>query len=161
MRWQSALSLATAIGGASFSFPLVLRALMRIPAAPQPASRLGRAWPWLFLAMGPAVTSWLLGWPLPSATGLRAVFALNLLVGACVLGIVTSGFLRSGAAGRRKLKWVLYGFYVAIVPVAVAAIVAGSNLGLTWVFEVAGAFAVAIPICGWIAIVRDDFRIDV
>jgi adenylate cyclase len=161
VRWQSALSLATATLGATFAFPLILRALMRIPAAPQPASRLGRAWPWLFLAMGPAVTSWLLGWPLSSVAGLRAVFGLNLLLGACALGIVTSGFLRGGAAGRRKLKWVVYGFYLAIVPVAAAAILASANPSFTWVYEVAAAFAVAIPICGWIAMVRDDlFDID-
>jgi class 3 adenylate cyclase len=155
--WQSALSLAVAIGGATLTLPLLLRALMRIPAAPQPRSVAGRAWPWLFLAMGPAVTSWLLGWPFSSATGLRAVFALNVLVGVCVLAIVTRSFRRSGAAGRRKLKWVVYGFYVALLPLVAAAILAAGDPSLTWVYEVATAFTVAIPICGCIAFVRDDF----
>lgn len=155
--WQSALSLAVAIGGATLTFPLLLRALMKIPAAPQPRSVAGRAWPWLFLAMGPSVTSWLLGWPLPSAAGLRAVFALNVLFGVCALAIVTRSFRKSGAAGRRKLKWVVYGFYLALLPLVAAAIVAAGDPSLTWVYEVAAAGAVAIPICGCIAFVRDDF----
>jgi class 3 adenylate cyclase len=155
--WQSALSLAVAVGGATLTFPLLLRALMKIPAAPQPRSALGRAWPWGFLAMGPCVTSWLLGWPFPSEIGLRAIFLLNVLFGGCALAILTRSFRRSGAAGRRKLKWVVYGFYLALLPMVAAAIVAAGNPSLTWVYEVAAAGAVAIPICGCIAFVRDDF----
>jgi class 3 adenylate cyclase len=155
--WQSALSLAVAIGGATLTFPLLLRALMKIPAAPQPQSVAGRAWPWLFLAMGPAVTSWLLGWPLPSALGLPAILGLNVALGVCALAIVTRSFRRSGAAGRRKLKWVVYGFYLALLPLLAAAILAAGDPSLTWVYEVAAAGAVAIPICGCIAFVRDDF----
>ena len=155
--WQSRLSLFVVMAGATFTFPLILVALMKIPAAPQPASRLGRAWPWLFLAMGPAVTSWLLGTPFSSTAGLRAIFALNVLFGLCALGILTRSFVRSGAAGRRKLKWVVYGFYVAVIPIAVAALLAAANPSLTWVYEVATAGAVAIPICSLIAFVRDDF----
>jgi class 3 adenylate cyclase len=155
--WQSALSLAVALAGATLMLPLVLRALAKIPAAPQPATRLGRSWPWLFLAMGPAASSWLLGWPLSSAAGLRAIFVLNALFGVCALGILTRSYRGSGAAGRRKLKWVVYGFYVALVPLLAAALVAARDPSLTWVYEVAAAFAVAVPICGCIAIVRDDF----
>ncbi len=157
VRWQSHLSLAIALAGATAALPLILRALAKIPAAPQPSSRLGRAWPWLFLAMGPAVSSWLLGWPFASAGGLVAILALNVLFGICALGILTRSYRRSGAAGRRKLKWVVYGFYVAIVPLLVAALVAAADPTLTWVYEVAAAFAVAVPICGFIAIARDDF----
>lgn len=155
--WQSRLSLGVVMTGATLAFPLILVALMKIPAAPQPASRLGRAWPWLFLAMGPAVTSWLLGVPFGSATGLRAIFAMNVLFALCALGILTRSFVMSGAAGRRKLKWVVYGFYVAFIPVAAAALVAAANPALTWVFEVAAAGAVAIPICCLLAFMRDDF----
>ena len=155
--WQSSLSLAVAVGGATLVFPLLLLALMKIPAAPRPSSRLGRSWPWAFLAMGPAVTSWLLGWPLPSASGLRIVLALNVLFGICALAVLTRSFRRSGAAGRRKLKWVVYGFYVALLPVAAAALLAAADASLIWVYEVAAAGAVAIPICGCIAFVRDDF----
>jgi class 3 adenylate cyclase len=155
--WQSRLSLAVVVTGATVAFPLILVALMKIPAAPQPATRLGRAWPWLFLAMAPGLTSWILGRPFASSAGLRLVFALNVLFALCALGIVTRSFRRSGAAGRRKLKWVVYGFYVAVVPVAMAALLAATNPALTWVYEVAAAGAVAIPICCFIAFVRDDF----
>lgn len=155
--WQSSLSLATALAGATLTFPLMLRALLLIPAAPRPPTRFGREWPWLFLAMGPAVASWLLGRPLPSEAGLRAVFALNIAFGGSALVLLTSRFRRAGAAGRRKLKWLLFGFYVAMLPLVAAAGLAAFDPSLTWLYEVAAAASVAIPICLCIAIVRDDF----
>jgi class 3 adenylate cyclase len=155
--WQSSLALATAIGGATLTFPLLLRAILLLPVAPRPPTLVGREWPWLFLAMGPAVTSWLLGWPLPSQAGLRAVLALNLGFALAALALLTARYRRAGAAGRRKLKWLVLGFYLAMLPLAAAAGLAAVDPSWVWLQEVAALASVAIPISCCIAIVRDDF----
>ncbi len=155
--WQSSLALATAIGGATLTFPLMLRSILLLPVAPRPPGVLGREWPWLFLAMGPAVTSWLLGWPFPSLAGLRSVLALNVGFALAALALLTSRYRRAGAAGRRKLKWLLLGFYVAMLPLAAPAGLAAFDPSFVWLQEVAAAASVAIPISLCIAIVRDDF----
>jgi class 3 adenylate cyclase len=155
--WQSSLALATAIAGATLTFPLMLRAILLLPVAPRPPTRIGREWPWLFLAMGPAVTSWLLGWPLPSEDGLRAVLALNVVFALAALALLTSRYARAGAAGRRKLKWLLLGYYLAMLPLAAASGLAAFDPSFVWLQEVAAAASVAIPISICIAIVRDDF----
>jgi class 3 adenylate cyclase len=158
VEWQSTVSLWVSLTAAALVWPLTLRALIRTPETSLPRSAAGQHWPWLFLGFAtPALTSWLLGWPFPSEAGLAAIFALNLASVAAALVVITRNYIASNAAGRRKLKWVVYGLYVGLVPVFVGAGIASTDSGMTWAHEIGAAFTVLIPICIYAAIVRDDF----
>jgi class 3 adenylate cyclase len=158
VEWQSFVSLWVSLGAAALVWPLTLRALIRTPETALPRSPSRQHWPWAFLVLAvPGLTSWLLGWPFPSQAGLRAVLVLNLASVAAALLVVTTNYMSSNAAGRRKLKWVVYGLYVGLVPVFAGAGIASTDPELTWAHEIGAAFTVLIPVCVYVAIVRDDF----
>jgi class 3 adenylate cyclase len=158
VEWQSQASLQVALGAGALVLPLTLRALIRTPETALPRSAVGRLWPWLFLVVhAPAITSWLLGWPFSSGVGLTGIFVTNIATVAAALVVVTRNYVASNAAGRRKLKWVVYGLYVGLVPVLVGALIASTDPQMTWAHEIGAAFTVLIPICIYAAIVRDDF----
>ena len=54
------------------------------------------------------------------------------------------------------MKWVLYGFYIGLVPLIVAAMETGGRPD-TWIYELGVVFTALIPLCVLVAIVRDDF----
>src|SRR5262249_41937602 len=65
------------------------------------------------------------------------------------------------AVGRRRLKWVVYGFYIGTVPVLAADVVAVAAPPLWWLHQVSMIAVVLTPICIFAAIVRCNlFDID-
>jgi class 3 adenylate cyclase len=155
--WQTYLSLGIALATVTLFAPLTLRALLLFPASAGPRTALGRGWPWLFCIWGPAFTSWVFGWPLSSEAGLFIIYLLNLLCIACVLIVITLNYRRSDAAGRRQLRWLLWGFYVGLLPVALGAGVAAVDPRLTWLYELSIAALALVPLGFFIAVVREDF----
>ncbi len=155
--WQTVLSLLLALAASFGLFAFIVQAMELFPPEVAPRTFLGRHWAWGFVALGPATTSWLLGWPLSSGLGLRTVFVLNVALAVAVVVLLTNNYRRASRPARRQLKWVLLGFYVALFPVLVAAAIGAFEPRLTWVYEVATAATVAVPIGVLIAIVRDDF----
>jgi class 3 adenylate cyclase len=146
--WAVVFALASLV-----AFPLVLRAAMLFPAEAAVRGRLP-AWPWAFAVFGPISTSWVFGVPLPPAIGLRGAFVVNVVFIATLLAVLTRNYHRSGAIGRRQVRWVLIGFYLGTVPVAFTDVVAGFAPGLWWLHDVGMIAEVAIPICCFIAIDR-------
>ncbi|HJQ84534.1 MAG TPA: hypothetical protein VKA21_10685, partial [Candidatus Binatia bacterium] len=141
-------------------FPLALRPLLLLPPDVAPAGRLP-AWPWLFAVFGPLSTSWVFGTPFPGAAALRGVFAVNVAFIATLLAVVTRNYRRAGRAGRRQLRWVVYGLYVGTVPVAAADVVSALRPALWWTHDVAAIAEAAIPLCVLVAIVRANlFDVD-
>jgi class 3 adenylate cyclase/glycopeptide antibiotics resistance protein len=151
---QTALWLAVWFGSALFMFPLALQAIRAFPDGSAPRSRRADAWTWIFGLQALAVLSWVFGVPFSTATGLRATTAGNVLVAAAMLALVTHNYRRSDAVGRRQLKWVLYGFYVAALPVLLANLLPMATPRLWWLHEVAMSAVVLLPVCMLIAITR-------
>lgn len=155
--WQTALSLTAALAASCVFFLALVLSLEWFPPEVAPRNPLARYAPAGFLLLGPATSSWLLGWPWSSDFGLRFVFLLNVVLALTVIGLLVRNYRISGRPARRQLKWVILGFYAALFPVAIAGIIGAFEPSLTWVYEIAAASAVAIPIGIFIAIMRDDF----
>src|SRR6185503_6638943 len=70
-------------------------------------------------------------------------------------------FRRAGPIGRRQLKWVVYGLYFGAVPVLAADAVVAIDPRFWWLHDLSMIAMVVLPICIYIAIVRNNlFDID-
>jgi hypothetical protein len=142
-------------------FPLILRAVLIFPEEIIPTGMRMPVWPWLFTVFGPFIASWVFGVPFSSAFGLRAIFVMNTTFLTTLLVLLTRNFRQAGPVGRRQLKWVVYGFYVGILPVLATNVVTAFAPSLWWLHELSMVAHVLIPICLCIAIIRYNlFDID-
>lgn len=153
-RWQTYSWLAVFFTASLVMLPLGLRAFLIFPPEVAPADGRLPWWPWLFALFGPISLSWLLGWPLPPASGFRAVFATNVAFIAVLLAVLTRNFRRAGPLGRRQLKWVVLGIYCGTVPVLLADLVALVAPAFWWLHELAVVAEICIPLAVLIAIAR-------
>jgi hypothetical protein len=97
--------------------PLLLRGLLYFPDERAPASRWVRLSPWIF-ALGGVTALGLATDALISMTLARRLEgALNVAFQASGLFVVTWKFHRAGPIGRRQIKWVALGIYLATAPV--------------------------------------------
>jgi class 3 adenylate cyclase len=71
------------------------------------------------------------------------------------LSILTWNYRRSGATGRRQLKWVLVGLYLASAPPAFAAAATLIEPGLAWLYEASLLSVICLPIALFVALGRD------
>ena len=149
--WIAVFGITTLCG-----FPLLLWAVLSVPD-PGFGSLRSSSWVWLFAVYGVAGMSWVFGVPFSPVLGVRAGAALNALATLAILALVTRSYLRSGAIGRRQLRWILYGFYVGALPVAVGSLLPAATPRLWWIYEVLMSSVVLIPVCFFIAIVRFNF----
>jgi hypothetical protein len=138
------------------AYPLLFWAVLSVPD-PASGSLRRSSWVWLFALYGVAGMSWVFGIPFSPALGVRAGAALNALAPLTVLVLLTRAYIHSGAIGRRQLRWILYGFYVGALPVAVGSLLPVVTPGLWWLYEVLMVGVVLIPVCFFIAIVRFNF----
>jgi class 3 adenylate cyclase len=80
---------------------------------------------------------------------------------ATLLALLGRGYLRSGAFGRRQLRWALLGFYVGFAGPLLAGGVALLIPRLWWLYHLSLCSAVAIPLCLFVAFQRDHlFDVD-
>ena len=148
-------------GSLSLAFPLGIRALSVFPAEVARVGAVHRFGPWLLALGGVGASSWAFGVPWPSELGFRLNLAASVAFLLWAALAVTWSARHAGPDGRRQLKWVVLGFYVAFAPMAVTAFAAA--LAPRWwpIYEASAVAAIAIPICVWIAITRDRlFDID-
>lgn len=142
-------------------FPLGVCAARIFPEEISPAEVRMPAWPWLFAIFGPFVTSWVFGVPLPPEIGLRGKFVMNVAFVTTLLVLLSRNFRYADPVGRRRLKWVVYGFYIGTVPVLAADAIAALAPPLWWLHEVSMIAVVLTPLCIFIALVRFNlFDID-
>ncbi len=148
------IAIATFGVSTALTAPLALRAFQVFPEESSRPGGPARAWPWLFLAIGPVYTSWAFGVPfaLPHI-GSLAVAASAVYV-ATLVTLLTLDYRSCGPRGRRQLKWVVLGFWVALVPVFLTSVVALAAPDLWWLYEASLVLTLAIPICLFIALVR-------
>lgn len=133
-------------------FPLALLEIALFPAEVAPAR--APRWPWLFAVFGPVALTGNVGFPLPSAWGLRGIYLINVAVIVALLAVLTRNYRRASARGRRQLKWKMYGFYTGLAPVLLANLVTLYAPRLWWLHDLAAIAMVLIPLCLLIAITR-------
>ena len=139
--------------------PLVLRAALAFP--PEVATARPARWPWAFAIFGPLAFGWVLGVPIAPEAAVRGAFAVNVAFIAAFLAVLTRNYRRSGPIGRRRLRWVMLGMYLGLVPVLLADAVVAVDPALWWLHEAAAMAEVVIPAFILIAIVRENlFDID-
>jgi hypothetical protein len=137
-------------------FPLILLAVLAMPEE-SPATTRAPLWPWVFSVYAVAAFSWVFGFPFSSAVGVRMSAAVNALAPLTMLAVVTSRYIRAGPIGRRQLRWIVYGLYVAAVPVALGGLLSTVAPTWWWLHEVLMCAVVLCPLCFFIAIVRFNF----
>ena len=148
----------TAAGIASFAisstlvWPLTLRTALAFPE--ESAPRRMPLWPWLFAATGPAVTCWAFGVPFGFSLANEATLALQVAAIAVLGARLVQSYRTCGPIGRRQLKWVLVGFWVGLSPAELAGLAAVAVPALWWLYELSLVFAIALPICLFIALAR-------
>lgn len=99
-----------------FAAPLTLRAIMLLPDR----SAISAKWPysaiWLFALMALAGTSSFIGYPFSASVGQKAHLVFISLFYLAILAVLARNYLKADKLGRRQLKWVMLGFYLAFVP---------------------------------------------
>ncbi len=154
---------ATALNLAAWSLvlPLVVRASMCFPREETPAGRLAKWAPWVLVIVGPLVASSRFGTPFSSDTGETGAFALMALAFATVVVVMTRNYPGADPIGRRQLRWVLLGFYLAAIPPMAGSALAAYDLRLTPIANLTLAATVIFPLSILVAVVRYNlFDID-
>jgi class 3 adenylate cyclase len=136
---------------------LTVRAALLLPETAAPQSRAIFWWPWALVVNGVGLASWILGVPFDSDTGLRIVFAVNILMLTGTLAALTRNYLAADALGRRQIKWVVLGFYLGVAPVVATAAFAWLDPALRVAYEYSLLATLFIPLCVYIAILRYQF----
>jgi len=124
-REQAWLSLAVHGGSMCLAAPLALRAVALFPENAPPLSP--RLWNglWLFAGIGVLEAgrfNW--GWFLSPETGRVLFLGLEVLGFAAALAILTRNWRHTDAIGRRQLRWLVLGWYLAVAPVVACAVLA-------------------------------------
>lgn len=152
--WQTYLGLALFFGAGALYQPLTLRAGLMFPDDVAVRGRLPYLACWAFSITAFGLWVWLFGSPLSGGVGLRILGASYLVWIVVFLAILARNYRRTDASGRRQLKWVLYGFYVGLGPVAAGALVFGTRPDLRWIYELSLTATIFLPVCLYIAFIR-------
>ena len=137
--------------------PLVLRVTYFFPEDAIPVKVRLPKWPWFFAIAGPLWCVWMVGMtPTPLVyAGLDLAFLITFL------GRGSYRFLHADPVARRQGKWVLFGLYLALVPIFAAEVLALVKPSLGPMRELACILYAVVPLCFFIAIVRFNlFDID-
>jgi class 3 adenylate cyclase len=158
---HNVFALATLMVAPALAGPECARVLLLFPEEAASESRAAQLLPWLFVLNGPALTSWVFGTPWLPSVGQPLAMAGNVALIVTLLALLARGYLRSGAFGRRQLRWALLGFYLGLSGPLLAGGVAVLFPRLWWLYHVSLCAVVAIPLCLFVAFHRDHlFDVD-
>jgi class 3 adenylate cyclase len=147
--------------GPSFGVPLTIRWMLSFPEETARHDLFNQLWPWAFAPIGAAAVSWAFGTPLPAEIGQPLAIGLSAAGAAVIAGLMIRNFREAGPAGRRQIKWLVFGFVASMGPILFVALVTLMFPSLWRAYEASLILQVAIPICFFIAITRDHlFDID-
>jgi class 3 adenylate cyclase len=153
--------LAYAVG--SISVPFLLQAMLLLVPETAPRTRWGLWWPWAFapsviLVLGCQFADT----PFPGDVAWRWIEPP--LWGAYVVGLVTilaRSFRLAGPVGRRRIKWILYGYSLLYVPFLLQSVLLLLGWGGSLTKAPLGFVGMILPACVLIAVVRENlFDID-
>ena len=154
-RPQTLAAMAAFAIGPMLAGPFALRAMLSFPVETASNGRMARFAPFLFAVLGAGPVSWAFGVPFSATWGMRITTAGSALWAVTALSILTWNYRRSGATGRRQLKWVLVGLYLAAAPPALAAAATLIEPGLAWLYEASLLSVICLPIALFVALGRD------
>jgi class 3 adenylate cyclase len=137
--------------------PLMILAAVHFPEDAWPRGRRAPRWPWAFAVLGATWVSIWMGAPLPHELGLLANAAIGSLVIAALLVVVTRNYRLAGPAGRRQVRWVLLGCYLALAPTLVGTVVGAVRPDLASIWFGSQLALVAVPISIYLAVERSNF----
>ncbi len=159
--WRTFVGLPVEAISIACTGPLAVIAVWQLPRARRPAPERRPHWPWLFVAIGPLLLSWQVGWPLAPRFGLPLLLVGYLAIVVCLLYGLMRAYRDSDARGRRQLRWVVFGFWLALTPPAISASLVAWQPAWRPVYEASTLALLAIPLCMTIALTRFDlFDID-
>ena len=95
----------------------VLRWLILFPEEVAKRDRLSTAWAWIALLFPLARLNYVFGGPFTPHLVPRLVLLSDLILFTTFVGILTHDYSKADPVGRRRVKWVLYGAYLAFLPV--------------------------------------------
>ncbi|MEQ8860857.1 MAG: adenylate/guanylate cyclase domain-containing protein [Pseudomonadales bacterium] len=144
--------------GASMLFagPLLLQAAMALPEQALGQWRLMFYLPWIFAIMSPVAISAFVGAPLSAEFARVAHPALQVAVYCGVLAALAANYFSSDPVGRRQVRWVLFGFFAAMIPAAVVTGVVAAYPQQFLLYTLSGIGFPLIPVGFLIAIVWYD-----
>lgn len=99
-----------------FAGPLLLRAILLLPENTATKRQWVYASVWFFSLMALASSSAFMGVPFSAAIGQIAHLALIVLIYLAILVVLARNYIKADKIGRRQLRWVIFGFYLAFVP---------------------------------------------
>ena len=132
---------------------LNLIAFQRFPHDDSPRGAWARAWPWLFVVLGPLHTS-RFGGPFPAAVAEPLVVAGVILFFAMLLVTITGSYRSADPIGRRRLRWVLLAIYLASLPSMLSGMLTAIDPRWTMTYALNLVAVGLIPLGVLISIVR-------
>lgn len=132
--------------------PLLVYAFLLFPDRNR-LRRSERRWPWVFAVLGILHTAHL-GAPVPPRSGTAAAALVVVALLATCAALATKAYRRSGPLGRRRVKWLLFGTYAAVMPVTAAAIASVIEPRLVNIYFASLTAVVFLPLALLIAIMR-------
>ena len=154
---ETAFGIAVHFAGLALAPPLTLLALQALPTGSPPASRWARFGPWIFALFGAFDVSRFHGFPLSWQAGALGNGMLGIVYMGALVVVQLRAWRGADALGRRKLKWVLLGFYLSAVPYALAEAAAAHHPAWGYLLAIAVSGLAVLPICLVIAISRYNF----
>lgn len=146
---------------AAVAWPLIIRGALLFPEETTADSAWKKTWPWIFAIGAPLGTSSVYGIPFSYSFAMKAVCAFGAAFCLTVLCILAVNYGRSDAISRRRIKWVVFTFYLGIVPELFAAAAAAVSTDYFWLAESTVAATAVAPLGLFVAIVRYNlFDID-
>lgn len=140
---QAAASSIVYVLSMVFAGPLLLRAILLLPKRTATKKHWVYVAVWGFALMAVAASSAFMGVPFSAAFGQKAHLALIALFDFSVLLILARNYIKADKLGRRQLRWVLLGFYLALVP---ALLVTAIVIALPQQFNLYTLSSVGMPI---------------
>lgn len=116
--FQTLISLVVYVGSMVFAAPLVIRAVLLLPERTAITSKIVRYGVWVFALMSISGLSAFTGKPLTAEAGQITHLALIALFYVSILIILARNYIKTDKLGRRQLRWVILGFYLAFLPAA-------------------------------------------
>jgi class 3 adenylate cyclase len=138
--------------------PLVLRETFLFPEQPASEVRLPK-WPWLFAIAAPIDSAWMVG--VPPRLYAYAALAVDLTFVTTYLTRAVYGFFYLDPLSRRQVKWVVYGVFLALVPIYTVEVLVFFKPSMWQLSILVYLFFVIVPICVFIAVTHFNlFDID-
>lgn len=133
--------------------PLMCRAFLRFPYYERQTSPYWRFGPWILSVLGPLHMS-RYGLGLPRDIGVPAVVIGTVTYFLLVLYIMNRNYRQADLIGRRQIRWVIFGTYLAVLPVITAGVLTSADA--RWMDLYIGSLSAVgfVPLTILISIIR-------